>query len=76
MTERLADISRRIQGVHQLSAVVGAMRAIAATRAQQSRGQLAGIRAYSDTIAVAVAQALRLLAGEGAPRPGAAGGAG
>jgi F-type H+-transporting ATPase subunit gamma len=67
MTERLADISRRIQGVHQLSAVVGAMRAIAATRAQQSRFQLGGIRAYSDTIALAIAQALRLLAGEGGP---------
>ncbi len=67
MTERLADISRRIQGVHQLNAVVGAMRAIAATRAQQSRGQLAGIRAYSDTIALAIAQALRLLPGGGAP---------
>lgn len=65
MTERLADISRRIQGVHQLSAVVGAMRAIAATRAQQSRGQLAGIRAFSDTIALAIAQALRLLQGDG-----------
>ncbi len=67
MTERLADISRRIQGVHQLSAVVGAMRAIAATRAQQSRGQLAGIRAFSDTIALAIAQALRLLQGDGGP---------
>jgi len=65
MTERLADISRRIQGVHQLGAVVGAMRAIAATRAQQSRGQLAGIRAFSDTIALAIAQALRLLQGDG-----------
>lgn len=67
MTERLADISRRIQGVHQLNAVVGAMRAIAATRAQQSRSQLAGIRAYSDTIALAIAQALRLLSGGATP---------
>lgn len=61
MTDRLADVSRRIQGVEQLAAVVGAMRAIAATRAQQSRQHLAGIRAYSDTIATAIAQALRLL---------------
>ena len=37
MTDRLADIGRRIQGVQQLASVVGAMRAIAATRAQQSR---------------------------------------
>jgi F-type H+-transporting ATPase subunit gamma len=61
MTDRLADIGRRIQGVRQLASVVGAMRAIAATRAQQSRLQLAGIRAYSDSIALAIAQALRLL---------------
>lgn len=68
MTERLADISRRIRGVQQLAAVVGAMRAIAAARAQQSRLQLAGIRAYSDSIALAIAQALRLLPPEAAPR--------
>lgn len=67
MTDRLADISRRIQGVRQLASVVGAMRAIAATRAQQSRQQLAGIRTYSDSIALAIAQALRLLPADGAP---------
>jgi F-type H+-transporting ATPase subunit gamma len=67
MTERLADITRRIQGVHQLNAVVGAMRAIAATRAQQSRSQLAGIRAYSETIALAIAQALRLMSNGATP---------
>ena len=65
MTERLADIGRRIQGMQQLAAVVAAMRAIAATRAQRSRGQLAGIRAYSDSIALAIAQALRLLPADG-----------
>jgi F-type H+-transporting ATPase subunit gamma len=67
MTDRLADIGRRIQGVQQLASVVGAMRAIAATRAQQSRGQLAGIRTYSESIALAIAQALRLLPAEGTP---------
>jgi F-type H+-transporting ATPase subunit gamma len=67
MTDRLADIGRRIQGVRQLASVVGAMRAIAATRAQQSRLQVAGIRAYSDSIALAIAQALRLLPTDGAP---------
>lgn len=64
MTDRLADIGRRIQGVQQLASVVGAMRAIAATHAQQSRGQLIGIRAYADQIAMATAQALRLLPAE------------
>jgi F-type H+-transporting ATPase subunit gamma len=67
MTDRLADIGRRIQGVQQLASVVGAMRAIAATRAQQSRGQLTGIRTYSESIALAIAQALRLLPAEGTP---------
>jgi F-type H+-transporting ATPase subunit gamma len=61
MTDRLADIGRRIQGVQQLASVVGAMRAIAATHAQQSRSQLIGIRAYADQIVMATAQALRLL---------------
>lgn len=69
MTDRLADISRRIQGVHQLAAVVGAMRAIAATRAQQSRQQLTGIRTYSETIALSVAQALRLVPGDRTTSP-------
>lgn len=67
MTDRLADIGRRIQGVRQLASVVGAMRAIAATRAQQSRQQLSGIRTYSDSIALAIAQALRLAPADGAP---------
>jgi len=61
MTERLADISAHIRGVDQLRSVIGAMRAIAAARAQQSRGLLPGIRAYAGVIAQAIAQALRLL---------------
>ncbi len=61
MTERLADISAHIHGVDQLRSVIGAMRAIAAARAQQSRGLLPGIRAYAGVIAQAIAQALRLL---------------
>ena len=61
VTERLADISAHIHGVDQLRSVIGAMRAIAAARAQQSRGLLPGIRAYAGVIAQAIAQALRLL---------------
>ncbi len=60
MTERLADISAHIHGVDQLRSVIGAMRAIAASRAQQSRGLLPGIRAYANVVAQAIAQALRL----------------
>ena len=61
MTERLADIAAHVRGVEQLGSVVGAMRAIAAARAQQSRHLLPGIRAYAGVIAQAIAQALRLL---------------
>jgi F-type H+-transporting ATPase subunit gamma len=61
MTERLADISAHIGSVDQLRSVIGAMRAIAAARAQQSRGLLPGIRAYAGVVAQAIAQALRLL---------------
>ena len=61
MTERLAEITAHIHSVHQLGSVIGAMRAIAAARAQQSRLLLPGIRAYAGVIAQAIAQALRLL---------------
>ena len=64
MTERLADISRRIANVRQLEAVVTAMRGIAASRAQQSRARLAGVRAYAEVIAGAIARALPLAAGD------------
>ncbi len=61
MTGRLSDISEHIRGVDQLRSMIGAMRAIAAARAQQNRGLLPGIRAYAGVIAQAIAQALRLL---------------
>jgi F-type H+-transporting ATPase subunit gamma len=61
MTERLADISARIDGTRQLSAVVNAMRGIAAARAQQARGQLIAVDSYAATIAVAIGRALTLL---------------
>ncbi|MDA8048947.1 MAG: F0F1 ATP synthase subunit gamma [Rhodospirillales bacterium] len=61
MTERLAEITRRIENVRQLEAVVTAMRGIAARRAQQSRAQLPAVRAYAAVIAGAIAAALPLL---------------
>jgi F-type H+-transporting ATPase subunit gamma len=60
MTERLADVRARIDGVHQLGSVVNAMRGIAASRAQTARNQLVAVDAYAQTVAGAVAQALRL----------------
>ena len=61
MAERLADIVTQIQNVHQLQAVVTAMRGIGASRAQKGRALLAGIEAYSDVVSRAIGQALNLL---------------
>jgi F-type H+-transporting ATPase subunit gamma len=60
MTERLADINARIDGIGQLKAVVNAMRGIAAARAQQARGELAAVDSYAATIAVAIGRTLAL----------------
>jgi F-type H+-transporting ATPase subunit gamma len=73
VTERLADISARIDGVRQLGAVVNAMRGIAAARVQQARGQLVAVDVYAATIAGAIGQAVTLVppaAPERARRPG------
>ncbi len=58
MTERLADINARIDGIRQLGAVVNAMRGIAAARAQQARGQLAAVDSYASSIALAISRIL------------------
>ena len=60
MTERLADIGARIDGIRQLGAVVNAMRGIAAARAQQARSQLIAVDSYAATIAVAIGRAPRV----------------
>ncbi len=65
MTERLSDIQARIGTVHQLSAVVTAMRGIAAARSREARAQVDAIRAYAAAIAHAIGQALVFL-----PEPG------
>lgn len=65
MPERLADIVAQIQNVRQLHAVVTAMRGIAASRAQQGRSLLAGIKAYTDVISTAIGQALSLVPTDG-----------
>jgi len=64
MAERLADIVTQIQNVHQLEAVVTAMRGIAASRAQKARSLLAGVEAYSEVVSRAIGQALSLLPDE------------
>ena len=70
MTERLADIGVRIEGIRQLDAVVNAMRGIAAARVQQARGQLVAVDGYAATIEAAIGRALALLPPAG---PGATG---
>ena len=61
MTERLSDLTARIASVQQLGSVVGAIRGIAAVRAQQGTAQLAPASAYVETISEAVATAANLL---------------
>lgn len=58
MTERLADISARIEGVRQLGAVVNAMKGIAAARARTARSQVLAVDSYAATIAEAVSTAI------------------
>ncbi|GAA4337397.1 FoF1 ATP synthase subunit gamma [Pigmentiphaga soli] len=73
MGQRLSELHDRVATVRQLGGVVSALRGIAASRAQQSRGLLEGVRAYADIVAQAIAQALTLLpvgAGDGPPAPG------
>jgi F-type H+-transporting ATPase subunit gamma len=61
MTERLAEVEDRIEGIRQLGAVVNAMRGIAAARVQQARKQLTAVDSYASTIAAAIRQALTLI---------------
>ena len=60
MTDRLADVRGRIDGIRQLGAVVNAMRGIAAARARQARTQLDAVDRYAATIGAAISQALKL----------------
>lgn len=58
MTERLAEIAARIDGIRQLGAVVNAMRGVAAARAQQARAELTAVDSYAATIASAIGRVL------------------
>ena len=58
MTERLADVSARIDGIRQLGAVVNAMKGIAAARARTARAEINAIDSYAATIAAAISDAL------------------
>lgn len=58
MTERLADISARIESIRALGAVVNAMKGIAAARAHVARGQVDAVDSYAATIAMAMSRVL------------------
>jgi F-type H+-transporting ATPase subunit gamma len=60
VTERLSDVAARIGSVRQLSSVIGAMRGIAAARAQEAQARIEGVRAYAAAIGAAIGQALAL----------------
>jgi F-type H+-transporting ATPase subunit gamma len=68
MSGKLSEVEARIGTVHQLQAVITAMRGSAAARSREARSRLDGIRAYAAAIAGAIGQALAL-APESEPQP-------
>lgn len=73
MSERLSDVEARIGTVDKLSAVISAMRGIAASRAQEAQKHLASIEAFAATIGAAISQALAFLPDADRQTPGQAG---
>lgn len=73
MTDRLSDVSARIDGIRQLGTVVGAMTGIAAARARTARAQVEAVDAYAATISDAMGRIVGQIGGskKGVPsRPG------
>src|SRR6516225_4157335 len=68
MSGKLSEVEGRIGTVHQLEAVITAMRGSAAARSREARSRLDGIRAYAAAISGAIGQALAL-APEPDPQP-------
>ena len=60
MSGKLSEVESRIGTVHQLEAVISAMRGSAAARSVEARGKLAGVEAYANVIGGAIALALSL----------------
>jgi F-type H+-transporting ATPase subunit gamma len=58
MTERLADLSARTDGIQQLRAVVNAMKGIAAARARVARTQVTTVDSYAASVAAAMSSVL------------------
>jgi F-type H+-transporting ATPase subunit gamma len=68
MSGKLSEVEGRIGTVHQLEAVITAMRGSAAARSREARGRLDGIRAYAAAIGHAIGEAVAL-APEPDPQP-------
>ena len=60
MSGKLSEVESRIGTVHQLEAVITAMRGSAAARSREARNRLDGIRAYAAVIGGAIGEALAL----------------
>ena len=60
MSGKLSEVEERIGTVHQLEAVITAMRGSAAARSREARGRLPGIEAYASIIGAAIGEALAL----------------
>lgn len=58
MSGKLAEIEGRTHTAHQLDAVIGAMRGIAAARSREAQGRLPGIRSSAETVGAAIGAVL------------------
>ena len=61
MSNKLSEVQARMNGVHGLESVVGAMRGIAAARSREARSRLEGIRACAQIVGAAIGDALLLI---------------
>jgi F-type H+-transporting ATPase subunit gamma len=57
---KLSEVEKRIGTVHQLDAVISAMRGIAAARVHEAHGRLDGVREYASVVGAAIGEALAL----------------
>jgi F-type H+-transporting ATPase subunit gamma len=60
MSAKVSEVEGRIGTVHQLEAVITAMRGSAAARSREARSRLAGIHSYAAAIGRAIGEALAL----------------
>lgn len=61
MSNKLSEVQARMNGVHGLESVVGAMRGIAAARSREARSRLDGIRTCARIVSAAIGDALLLI---------------